>query len=139
MGLINYHVHPVGWNTTRTTITTEDSNVKICFDNIIKILSDKYSLKNVELHRFVIIDENNGSYKALLEGAYGVDKNIFSISFSINEFQYNTYFAYRNNGIIYNSVKTDDYNVIYNRTFASVISQVAIWLEQENNIIEIRA
>ena len=86
------------------------------FDELVELLTTKYSMDNVEIHRVFLEESDDADYNYIyVQGVYGEEKTPWSKRFNIPEHDYNHYSNYRNtqNGILYNVVITDEFDYIY--------------------------
>ena len=113
-------------NKCAVVASSDEGVAKRTFNELIELISDKYSVSSFEIQRVFVREAEEGKYKLCLQGSYGQEKNFWSKDFDINERSYSYYLNYRDvkNGVLYNSVLTDEYNFLYYTAPESLFSDL---------------
>ena len=102
---------------------------------LLKAMAKKYSLQNVEFHRVLLDKDEEGNCKILVQGVHGENRASWCVSLYAPELYYAQYFNFRRSEILYNSEITEEYNEIFYAIRASVIYEIAYFIENDQYII----
>ena len=129
--------YTVAIGTDKIHIECRETRLSSNREMLLDAMTEKYSLQNVEFHRVLLDKDEEGNCKMLVQGAHGENRAEWCVSLYAPESYYAQYFNYRQSEILYNAEITEEYSELFYAIPASVIYEIAYFVENDQYVIDV--